>query len=94
MNKGGHIYKKLLLVSSSKARTTLKHMLAEYVPGVALFTVLAVIFAIYIQIAGSTEYSQQNTFSIANVGLVWHVTLFNGMKHICMPNQHAHIQYA
>ena len=42
-------------------------MLAEYVPRVALFTVLAVIFAIYIQIAGSTEYSQQNTFSIANI---------------------------
>ena len=55
-------------------------MLAEYVPGVALFTVLAVIFAIYIQIAGSTEYSQQNTFSIPNVGLIWHAALLNGMK--------------
>ena len=79
MNKGGRIYKKLLLVSSSKARTTLKHMLAEYVPGVALFTVLAVIFAIYIQIAGSTEYSQQNTFSIANIMLGLY-----GMLHFSM----------
>ena len=79
MNKGGHIYKKLLLVSLSKARTTLQLMLAEYMPREALFTVLAVRFAMYSQIAGSTEYSQQNTFSIANIML--------GLSG--MPHQHA-----
>ena len=67
-------------------------MLAEYMPREALFTVLAVRFAMYSQIAGSTEYSQQNTFSIANIMLGLYGMLHFSMawKHICMPNQHAH----